>query len=462
MIHVHGNIIEKKSGWITLHIYGSAYERGFAHGFLLSDEFVRIQKTFPFLVEEQIGVSFKKYMKKSNDVIYPIVKKKFPEFFEEIRGISEGLAHSGKDISIEYLIAWNSYVTLYSDFKIDSLIKCSAFIATGNATENGEIVMGHNTHCDFATSQVFNVMIYLTPSAGTPFVMQTCAGYIASATDWFICANGMIGCETTITKINYKPKFGTPYFCRIRQAMQYGNSLDEYTQIMLKENAGDYACSWLFGNVHTNEIMLFELGLTVHSVQRKKNGLFYGMNSAIDETLREKETFDVSHDDPSTSCGSRNIRLKQLLYEKYYGSINLNNAKLILSDHYDVGLGKKEMNSKGICKHNEMDENSKYFPFGSTDVKVVNSSMAREMKFLAKFGSGCNRPFFVDEFIKENPRYKKWKNVLVDMPTRRYIEIHNDRSYVPQWISTYMPNLFTRSSQTETLQYFGLFSKNYA
>ena len=442
---IQGNIIEKKGGWITAHIYGEPYDRGFAHGFLLKDEFQRIQITFPFLVKEEIGVSFSKYMEASKRMINPILKKDYSEFYDEIRGISDGAKAGGVDVSVDYLIAWNSYVSLYSHFKDGDLIRCSAFIATGNATEKGDIVMAHNTHCDFATAQVFNIMLYLTPSEGTPFVMQTCAGYIASATDWFICANGLIGCETTISQINYKPKFGSPYFCRIREAMQYGRSLDDYVKIMLKNNAGDYACSWLFGNIKTSEIMLFEIGLKVHSVQRTKNGVFYGMNSAIDYNLRSQETTDHSYADITTSSGSRNYRLNELLNKQYYGKINLSIAKKVLSDHYDVFLGKETLSSRCICKHTEADDDAKKanYPFGCTDAKIVDSKMAKEMHFWAKFGSSCDRDFNVDEFIKTHPKYSKWKKVLIDMPPRHYVEIKNKPVDKSSWISMYLPSVFT-------------------
>jgi hypothetical protein len=110
--------------------------------------------------------------------------------------------------------------------------------------------------------------------------------------DWFICENGIIGCESTIGDINYNPEFGAPYYCRIRQAMQYGNSLDDYVKIMLENNAGDYPCSWFLGDTKRKEIMIFELAFKTHSVERKREGVFYGVNSVMDPKMRKKETVD--------------------------------------------------------------------------------------------------------------------------------------------------------------------------
>ena len=117
--------------------------------------------------------------------------------------------------------------------------------------------------------------------------------------------------------------------------MQYCNTLDDYESLMLKNNAGDYPCSWLLGDMNTNEIMILELGLNHHNKKITKNGIYYGMNSVMDPKMRVLETNDISHKDNNESSGSRNLRLRYLLFDKYKGKLNVSNAKTVLSDHYD-------------------------------------------------------------------------------------------------------------------------------
>lgn len=428
---IHGSIIDEKEGWIVTHIFGEPYERGFAHGYLLKNELKKVLSILPFIVKEQLHISLQKYINKSNKLIKPKIKKYFPEFYNELKGICDGANYGGLDITLDFLISWNAIMSLYDVFN-NKKDRCSAFIACGNSTEDGDIIMGHNTHSDFATAQLFNIVLYITPCNGYPFVMQTSPGYIASTSDWFLCSTGIIGCETTIGDINYKPNFGTPYFCRIRQAMQYGNSLDDYVKIMMEQNAGDYACSWLLGDIKNNEIMLFELGLKEKNIKRTKNGVFYGMNSAISEQLRYNETNDKDYDDLFTSSGSRNARLNELLNNKYLGAINLENSKKILSDHYDMFLKKHVMNSRGICKHLELEpepekKNTKpYYPFGCTDAKIVNSVLASKLSFLGKMSCGCGEPFIVENYISQHPEYKHWGKVLQDRPKRKWVKINFD------------------------------------
>lgn len=424
LIKINGKI-KKKNGWKILEIYGKPFERGFAHGYLLASDLLRVQKVLPFIVREQLNLDFHSYLKVSNQMILPIVENKYPEFYEEIKGISYGAKKAGVIISIEYLISWNAFLSLYSYYKDGenkhNQMRCSAFIACGNATETGEIIMAHNTHSDFASGQILNVMLRVYPDKGNSFSMQTTPGYICSSSDWFITEKGIIGCETTIADINYKPIFGSPYFCRARQLMQYSNTLDDCVRILSDDNAGDYACSWLFGDVNIGEIMLFELGLNISNIEKKNDGYFFGTNGAVNPMLRNVETNNNDYYDMSTSIGSRNKRFEYLLGEKYLGKINLENAKKIIADHYDCFLNKNKRNHMSICRHDEMDdEPSKIKLNGSIDGKIVNTEMAMNGNFLGKFGSSCGRVFNLNKFTKKNPNFKNWEEVLENIENNEW------------------------------------------
>ena len=356
-VNVNGKIMKEVAGWKTVKIYGKPYERGFAHGYLLYKELKRTLKVLPFLVKEALNIPFATYLKKSNEIILPKVKKYYSEYYREMEGISAGARKRGVNVSVEFLVSWNSHMSLSDLYEKGRFRgRCSAFIATGKATESGEIVMAHSTHTDFAVGQLYNIIMQVDPEEGHSFTMQTCAGLIASVSDWFLCSTGIIGCETTISDVKYVPKFGIPFYCRIREAMQYGESLDDYVKIMMRNNAGDYACSWQFGNTHTNEIMLFELGYKTHSVKKTHNGVYYGMNSAMNDRLRKTETTDIDHTNVTTSSGARNYRLNELLNDTYYGKINVEIGKKVLADHYDVYLNKDVPNIRSICKHLESSE----------------------------------------------------------------------------------------------------------
>lgn len=428
---ISGKILNSNNeGWIIVEIYGNAYERGYAHGYLLYKQLHLLTTMLPFIIEKVLNVTFKQYNSICNVNITPIVREKYSEYYDELRGISAGAHDHGVNISIDFLIAWNSYTSLDSYFNDGkhnrSREKCSAFIATGKATKHGDIVLAHNTHQDFMSARLYNVMLYVTPDEGSSFVMQTAAGLIYSSIDWFISANGIVGAETTISGINYKPKFGSPIFCRMRKVMQYANTLDECVNILLTDNAGDYACGWLLGDTRTNEIMLFEMGLRHHSIKRTTDGVFYGMNSPINTELRETETENRDYYNTNTSIGNRRKRLDYLLHDKYYGNIDINVSKKILSDHYDYHKNKNIMNSHGICKHTELDGqfHEPYALIGATDGKIVNTALINKMQFLARYGSSCGKRIFnKNKYLENHPEKNDYRNFIVDILPQKWVII---------------------------------------
>jgi hypothetical protein len=117
------------------------------------------------------------------------------------------------------------------------------------------------------------------------------------------------------------------------------------------------------------------------------------------------------------------MRLHYLLYEKYAKQRTIENAKTILSDHYDVYLDKEtEGNSRTICRHTELDAEKStreaYYAFGCTDAKITDSKMAKKMEFIGRFGSSCDKAFHVNTFIKKHPKYKHLGEFLKNRPTQ--------------------------------------------
>lgn len=428
--------IRSQDGWKVVHVAGTPQERGFTHGFLLHQDLATILEKFPFIVDEELDYSYKKYLKTCHRVILPILKTRYPEFYQEIVAISEGAQQAGVTISVDVLVAWNALMSMYEylhnvPVKRARHGRCSAFIATGKATRDGKVVMGHTTHTGLVSGGFFNIVMYVTPDRGVPFCMQTAPGCIASGTDWFLTKAGIIGCETTISDINYRPDFtngNAPYFCRIREAMQYGTTLDDYATMMTKHNAGDYASSWLFGDVNSQEIMLCELGCRVTNVQRTKDGIYYGMNSAVSPELRVRETDDQELFDPKTSSGGRNMRMQELLYKTYYGKLTMKHAQTILSDHYNVVTHKERPGATTICVHtyDDASDYADHYPHGCTDGKVVDANHARKMTFWGRFGPCCGRGFNAREFLEHHPKYKDWKDALPDYPIRQWSRLSSE------------------------------------
>lgn len=417
-------------GWKFVYVEGDARNRGFMHGQALHRELSDLLEMFPVALQDNNNVSLEEYLDLCNRLARKQFDESCKEWREELEGMVEGALSKGVVVSVDFLFGMNMYLGVDPYFdpalnkrgfrakttKPRASDHCSAFIATGDATRDGKIVMAHNTHCEYIWAPFSNVIQYVKPSRGYAFIMQTGPGLLSSNMDWFICESGIVGCETTIAGITYLPKYGIPYFCRIRECMQYGKTLDEYERIMCKDNAGDYPCGWMFGDLSTNEIMLLELGKTVAASRRTHSGVFYGANFAHDPELREKETNnDAEMHDLKYSLGARNVRLDWLLNKEYWGKLDARTAKKIISDHYDVFHNRNRKGARSICKHTEY-ENHKlhtpaFYPFGAIDGKVLTADMAKKLEFWGRWGSSCGRVFNVTrKYRKKHPYVPTFKN----------------------------------------------------
>lgn len=430
----------QENGWKYISIKGKPKERGYAYGYLCAKEFKEIQNTMAFLMMEAYGKTWDFFIEQVSAGFTKMTQDDFPEFYEEMEGIADGCNANGCKTSIDEIITWNFYMSipywysLISDNRTGkeggANDKCSAFMAVGDWTEDGKIVCAHNSFSDFIDGQFSNIVLDLNPDKGHRFIMQTSPCWIWSGTDFFVTAKGIIGTETTIGGFYpYEKKY--PICYRIRQAMQYGDTLDDYCKILLHENSGDYANSWLFGDTNTNEILRIELGLKYHNIERTKNGFFIGFNAPYDERIRNLEVNNSGFYDIRRHQGARYVRLNDLMDENK-GKLNIDVAKKIIADHYDVYL-KKENNpcSRTVCTHYDLDAREymsqadrpkPYAPHGVVDGIVCDTTLAKNMSFMGRFGNSCGIPFIAKEFFKEHRQYEKFEPYVRDRPAQPWTE----------------------------------------
>ena len=466
------------NGWKYISIKGGPYERGLAHGKLLKKEIVKCINTMKWNLYNDYGFDANFFVLISNYIFKDVIKDRFPEFYKELLGIA-----NGSSVNIDILILWNNYASLpYSmnyvksnmhkiphlqekyGYVLDKLDKfgttleggskdmCSAFMAVGDYTHDGKICCAHNSFDDFITGQYFNVVIDIKPTKGNRILYQSAPGYISSQTDFFVTSNGFIGTETTFGGFN-NYTHGSPVLCRIRNCMQYANSFDDYINFLKKDNSGDYANAWLIGNTNTNEIMRLELGLEFVNVEKKKNGYFIGFNAPYDPRIRNLECVNSGFDDIRRHQGARKVRLEQLM-EKNKGKINVNIAKEIIADHYDVYLEKENKCSRTICSHYDLDAREymsqadrplPYAPRGAVDGCVVDTTLCKNMSFFGRWGSSCGTPFIVKDFIKKNMQWKRYESYLHDRYTQPWT-LFNIGNKMKKYTKTKIPKKKTNKS----------------
>ena len=164
---------------------------------------------------------------------------------------------------------------------------CSAFVATGSYTRDGNIVIGTTTGPTIWTER-WRIIFDIVPAKGKRILMDGMPGWIHSGDDFGVNSAGIVITETTISRFNGFDPNGIPEFVRARKAMQYSTSIDDFARIMKDGNNGGYANNWLVADRKTGGIADLELGLKNVNVTRTKNGYFVGSNFPVSEKLAKK------------------------------------------------------------------------------------------------------------------------------------------------------------------------------
>jgi len=394
-------------GWVYIHIEGEPFERGYQYGYLAADEIVDMMNRW-----SNWGYTQKIFKRLPMDVTSPryddvsalwweYCKSKakrwflgyYPEeYIEEMKGVAAGVKDRGGMIhghpvefddilaNNEVVDCWFSYEYSKNGFHpirgaiqgIKNLFSkeqsgsCSAFIATGDATTDGGIIIAHSTHVPrLYIPERFNILLDVKPSTGNRFIMACPPGTITSMTDYYQNEKGIVLTETTYPQGPWK-KNGVPIPVRSRLAIQYSDSIDEVIKNLKDGNNGIYACEWLIGDTKTGEIASIELALFNNPIKRTNNGFYWSCNYPHDKKVK-REIYGI----PLVLyqaiikifpdiVDARVYKFREIERE-YYGEIDLESGKTILG-------------TSPICKP-------------SSDGKITSSKLMENFGFLAYMGN---------------------------------------------------------------------------
>ena len=383
------------AGWIYLHIEGKPYERGYQHGYLMAKEIPEYLTRCAILLagkaEEQ---SWDAYRTSANALFLRGFDR---EILEEMRGIADGANAGGakflnRKLDLIDIVVANTTVELgelasavrvtptgledlhfnppdYSVKHSPATDHCSAFAATGPATRDGKMVIGHVTWWPQTLSEQTNVMLDIQPEKGHRMLIQSYPGGIESGTDWYQNDAGVVLTETTIEQTPFNIH-GTPVAFRARMAIQYGGNIDEVVKLLATDNNGLYTNEWMIGDGKNNEIAMFELGTNHTRLWRSsKNewfggtpGFYWGDNNAKDLEVN-LELYPDPHGEPGYVPyvpGTRDLAWMDL-YRTFHGQI-------------DEQFGFKAFDSAPLVSS------------VTIDAKITTADMANHMLVWAEFG----------------------------------------------------------------------------
>lgn len=456
------------NGWINVSIAGKPRDRGFQHGFLLANEIREALRCIRYLVFMDTGVEFSWFCANAQAMFEKPLASNFngsladksgSEMLEEIEGIVEGCnankPSKAAKVTLTDLLGWNGYPELICQWfpgvmsgAIQPAVPfptathtgahfaarrwhhfghhCSAFVACGSHTKDGEVVIAQTTWQRFANGDAYNVILDITPESGARIIMQSVPGYIASSTDFWVTSAGLAIAETSINGVGFDTT-KLPEFFRARRAAQYATSIPTWVDLFRFGNNGGYTNTWFLGDVKRKVVSAYELTLHYEAQQPvSTNGFYAGYNIPLDVRVRNLGCAGPSGFDNVLQSGSRRVRWAQLEVQNRK-VMDAERAKVMLADHHDVYLNQECPSPRTICGHTDNDGsglggNEPWYPWGSLDGKVTSGPLAREMKLHARWGRACGSPLRVGDFFAKHPQYAWLNGYMKDRPTQPWTE----------------------------------------
>src|SRR3989441_1303412 len=401
----------EEGGWIYVHLEGDPEATGYQHGYLLAPEIEDAFAAVSAGMTHSTERDWEFFRKAAHEMLWPKIDG---EYQQELQGIAAGLhARTGSKLDVDDIVAFNAFEEL-PDYYVPWLNKqqkteqapdlkspgnCSAFVATGTWTKDGQIVMAHNNWTSYMNGERWRIVFDIAPKNGYRILMDGFPGVIASDDDFGINSDGLMVTETTITQFEGWDPNGKAEFVRARKALQYAGPIDEYTKIMLDGNNGGYANDWLLGDRTTGEIAQLELGLKAHKLWRTKDGVLAGSNWARDPKVLKLDTPQFDPNDLETSPNARRVRWDELLNENK-GKIDVALAQQMLSDHADSFAQKEQPDERTLCGHSDLSQRGvqvwawgAFYPGGAVQGKATDSAMTKEMRLIARAGHPCGGDF---------------------------------------------------------------------
>ncbi len=424
-----------ESGWTFVHLQGAPQDIGFQHGALLTPEIEDAKRAIELSVTHEVKHDWTELRTVAETSFWPTVPD---EYRRELEGMAAGLKSHGSKLDLMDLVVMNAFMEFpyyYGQAEkrqakgVASSVgeHCSAFVATGSYTKDGRIVIGHNNWSDYLSGSRWKIIFDIAPASGHHLIMDGVPGLIHSGDDFGINDAGIMITETTIGNFHGFNAKGVPEFVRARKAMQYAESIDDFSRIMEQGNNGGYANTWLVGDRKNNEIARLELGLRYVTLERTSDGYFVGSNFPINPKLIAEET-DFPISDPNTPDLVRLRRWDQLMADNK-GHIDVETGKKFETDHYDMITKEYDPNERTLCGH--IDKSSRgmkgwqgaYGPAGAVEAKVADSAMAEKMSFVAGAGHPCGVAFHAKEFLQAHKEYAWQAPELEDLKANPWIVV---------------------------------------
>lgn len=231
----------------VLNLWGSNYEMGYAHGYLMAD---RIRNLVDhYMIGEVVGGSVSAYN--------ALLARDAAEFqwqqpyLDEIRGMADGMAASGKSLYVSRLgRAIDSRDIRAINLQEEFYFGCSSFGVWGNATANGETIVARNLDFYYDSqgdNANYQMIIAYEPTGKTKFISFGWPGFVG-------VYSGMN--ERGVTVMANTGNISNPYGGPFHPVM------DVYRSILETTTPANFLTQpiYLIGSFHENPSEIIQMG----------------------------------------------------------------------------------------------------------------------------------------------------------------------------------------------------------
>jgi predicted choloylglycine hydrolase len=244
------------NGKKLLHLEGSAYDRGYAMGYLLPNEVRRItsmeyiRAVIDGMTDGSLSQIYDTWIEEfavnAIKLLTDVKMSAVPaEYITEMKGVVAGVNDATPDaakLKFDDVLLLNMgsdviYSFLYEIDYLQSLSSCNGFVVTGNATADGRTLMGRHF---MYPPEVFNetaLVIEYKPNCGHPFVSIGAPGFVG-VTSAMNSKGIAIGTEVLYSGDACYGKVGMGTLLLMRKAIQYSDTLEAVVDTMQKATRG--------------------------------------------------------------------------------------------------------------------------------------------------------------------------------------------------------------------------------
>lgn len=327
-----------REGLPVVHLQGSPFEIGYAHGVLLQDQMHTLENEFLQMIQGYVPrhwvmEALKNYIIYRNRHLSDFVSEKYRmEIFGTTLGCPDIHPEEGSFYNrlLNYHAAHDvSYLMI--DNPLVARAGCTAFGAWGNATESGHLFTGRNF--DWEAAEVFSrdrVVIMCEPDGGIPFISLSWAGMAG-------VVSGMNRAGISVT-INGAPsslpsETATPVAMVARDVLQMSHNLNEALNII--SNARAFVSTlWLVGSKTDGRFVVVEKTPEKTNVREPEGDTIVSANHFQTEKLKDDKR-NLRDIEEATTI-PRYARMSELI-QTNRGKLNATRAAEMLRDRKLTG-----------------------------------------------------------------------------------------------------------------------------